>query len=80
MIDGEAVHHTKDRGWVYYITFMSENGEKVVVKPSSEVKSAMKSAGLPPELLPGSGDVAACVRMAHALRLGMGKTLEAHKR
>lgn len=31
----------------------------------------LKTAGLPAELLTGSGDVAACVRIAHGLRLGM---------
>lgn len=41
---------------------VSATGELVYTTPSAEIKTALKAAGLPAELLPGSGDLAACVR------------------
>lgn len=70
LIEGEENHHRKARGWTYYITYMNKNGDARRVKPSSEIKSYLKQQGLDPRLLAGSGDVAACVRIAHAIRAG----------
>ena len=36
-----------------------------------ELKKKMKAAGMNPELLKGSGDVAAMIRILHALRAGI---------
>lgn len=46
-------------------------GEEAHTKAPTGIKAHLKTAGLPAELLTGSGDVAACVRIAHGLRLGM---------
>jgi hypothetical protein len=71
LIEGEEVSHRKARGWVYRVTFVGADGKSKVVKPSSDIKAAMKAAGLHAALLSGSGDVAACVRIAHGLRAGL---------
>lgn len=69
LIEGEEAHHRKARGWAYWITFVHEG--KAHTKAPTGIKAHLKTAGLPAELLTGSGDVAACVRIAHGLRLGM---------
>lgn len=69
LIEGEEIHHRKARGWAYNITFL-HNGNERTIKPSSEIKQQMKAAGMPPELLKGSGDIAACVRIAIGARDG----------
>lgn len=74
LIEGEENHHKKARGWFYRVSFMHE-GELVRVLPSSAVKAAMKAAGLAPQLLAGSGEVAACVRIAHGLRAGFAEQI-----
>lgn len=71
LLEGEEMHHRKARGWTYHLTFVGQDGEAVRVSPSAERKAAMKAGGLDPELLKGSGDVAAMIRMAHALRAGV---------
>lgn len=72
LIEGEANHHRKLRGWTYRITFINPiDGEKACFSPSAEIKQELKSKGLPAELLAGSGDLAACVRIAHAVRSGL---------
>lgn len=71
LIEGEENHHRKLRGWTYDVTFVDKDGELRTVHPCAEIKSALKAGGLPPELLAGSGDVAACVRIAHAVALGI---------
>jgi len=71
LIEGEEMHHRKARGWTYRTAHVTAAGELVYTTPSAEIKAAMKAAGLPAELLPGSGDLAACVRIAHGLRLGL---------
>jgi hypothetical protein len=71
LIEGEALHHRKARGWLYTACFMGADGAPVWVRPSHELKATMKAAGMPAHLLAGSGDVAACVRIAHAVRLGI---------
>lgn len=73
IIDGEANHHRRfDRGWTYQVRALTPSGRDTGwVVPSGEIKAALKAAGLPVPLLPGSGEVAACVRIAHAIRLGL---------
>ena len=51
---------------------MGAAGDLVIISnPGAETKAAMKAAGLPVHLLTGSGEIAACVRVAHAVRLGI---------
>ena len=72
LIEGEENHPRKARGWTYWVKFMGADGTLQMVRdPGADEKVAMKAAGLPAELLPGSGQVAACVRLAHAVRLGI---------
>lgn len=71
MIEGEEMHHRKARGWTYAITFIGADGEARRVRPGSEIKATLKANGLEPALLAGSGDVAACIRIAHAIRAGI---------
>lgn len=71
MIEGEENHHQKARGWTYRISFINPNTHELVknVTPTAAHKAAIKSAGvLPIEMLAGSGDIAACVRIGHAVR------------
>lgn len=70
LIEGEENHHRHARGWTYWVTFVGLDGAVHVVQPNSEIKAALKKAGLDRALLAGSGDVAACVRIAHGLRAG----------
>lgn len=72
LIDGEEAHHRKNRGWSYRVIWMDpETGERCRVFPNAEIKAALKAGGLAPELLKGSGDVAAAIRIAHGLRAGI---------
>jgi len=72
MIEGEENHHRNNRGWSYWITWCGAAGQARRIKnPSSQIKSAMKQAGCDAALLPGAGQVAAAVRAAHGVRLGM---------
>lgn len=73
LIEGEEVSHRKARGWSYQVTFV-RNGAAHTTTPGG-TKAAMKAAGMPAELLTGSGDVAACVRVVHGLRLGMADVI-----
>lgn len=71
MFQGEEMHHRKNRGWVYWITWVDGAGALHYTKPSMAIKIALKANGLPPALLSGSGDVAALIRIAHGIRLGI---------
>ena len=71
MFQGEEMHHRKNRGWVYWITWVDADGALHYTKPSMTLKKALKANGLPPALLAGSGDVAALIRIAHGVRLGI---------
>lgn len=71
LLEGEENHHAKNRGWTFWLTTV-KNGKLIRgVKYSSDRKAAMKAAGLPAQYLPGSGDIAGLIRMAHALQLGL---------
>ena len=71
LIEGEENHHRHARGCTYWVTFVGLDGAVHVVRPSGDIKAALKKAGLDRALLAGSGDVAACVRIAHGLRAGL---------
>lgn len=70
MFEGEAMHHSKPRGWMYHLTCIYK-GEKHTFKASAEMKARLKARGLDVNLLPGSGDLAGIVRIAHAIRAGI---------
>ena len=71
LIEGEEIHHRKARGWTYQVAIVSPDGTPVYIQPDAALKATLKAGGLPARLLPGSGDVAACVRVVHAHRLGL---------
>ena len=72
-LKGRHNHHRKTRGWTCRLTFVTEAGDLVRVcnEDFGGIKVLLKQQGLAAEYLKGSGDVAAMVRIAHALRLGM---------
>lgn len=73
LIEGEENHHRNNRGWSYWVTYCDNDatGTRRIKNPGADEKAAMKAAGLPAELLAGSGGVAAAVRFAHGVRLGL---------
>lgn len=71
LIEGEENHHRHARGWTYWVTFVGLDGAVHVVQPSGDIKAALKKAGLDRALLAWSGDLAACMRIAHGLRAGL---------
>lgn len=71
IIHGEEIHHRHQRGWGYQIGYMNQEGDLEWVTPTRENKAALKEAGMDKALLTGSGDLAACVRVAHGLRQGL---------
>lgn len=76
LFEGEANHHSRnDRGWTYFISAVTIEGEFVVLTSGFSVQKAeLKAQGMAPELLMGSGDIAAMVRIAHGLRAGLKVT------
>lgn len=76
LFEGEANHQRRnDRGWSYWLAHVSESGEFVRYESGfSAQKAEMKAQGLAPELLTGSGDIAAMVRIVHGLRAGLSVT------
>jgi hypothetical protein len=50
---------------------MGIDGTLQRVTPAKEHKQAMKSAGMPTDWLKGAGQLAACVRLIHGLRMGL---------
>lgn len=73
LFEGESNHHRRsDRGWSYWLAFVTETGELVRYESGfSSQKSEMKAQGLSAGLLTGSGDIAAMVRIVHGLRNGL---------
>lgn len=72
LLEGEANHPRRQRGWTYWVTYVRDDGELVrFVSGFGVQKAAAKRQGLPPALLAGSGDLAGAVRVGHALRLGL---------
>lgn len=80
LLEGQANHRTKSRGWSYWVHFVDEHGD--LIQPHgtwSEFKRRLKEAAgtYDAELLKGAGDLAACVRWAHIQRAGGVDTLRA---
>lgn len=76
LFEGESNHHRRrDRGFWYCLTYVTLQGEVLVfVSGFGAQKKQMKAQGLPRELLTGSGDIAAMVRIVHGLRAGLTVT------
>lgn len=72
LFEGEANHHRRtDRGWTYWVTYVDAEGQLQRFRSGfAEQKAQLKEQGMPTELLKGSGDIAAMVRIAHGIRLG----------
>ena len=68
---GEENHHRKTRGWSYALWWVDAAGNLVGRTPNTDTKLKLKAAGIDPQLLRGSGDVAAMVRLAHGIRAGL---------
>jgi hypothetical protein len=79
LFEGESNHHRRtDRGWTYWVTCVLANGELIeLVSGFGTQKKELKRQGMAPELLMGSGDIAAMVRIAHGVRLGLTITADA---
>lgn len=72
MFEGEENHAYKNRGWSYWLRYVTPDGSLLVYRSGfSAQKIAAKAQGLTSSLLAGSGDIAGAVRVAHALRAGM---------
>lgn len=74
LFEGEANHHRRtDRGWSYWVSVVDNSGTLFRAKSGEfgELRKRMKAAGLVAQLLTGSGDIAAMVRIAHAVRDGL---------
>lgn len=72
LIEGEQVHcRHPERGWTYRIGYMGIDGALHRVTPINEHKQALKAAGMPVEYLKGAGQLAACLRIIHGLRMGL---------
>jgi hypothetical protein len=77
LFEGEANHHRRtDRGWTYCIQVVTHHGELLLLQSGfSAAKAALKAQGMVPEMLKGSGDIAAMVRIAHGVRAGLKVTI-----
>lgn len=72
----EAVHHTKQRGWIFWAYFLNANGDLCrIANPKKDVKAVAKAANMP-DILAGAGNHAALVRVAHLVRAGLLDELE----
>ena len=73
LFEGEANHHRSNRGWSYWVTYVTEAGDLVKIghQDFGDIKVLFKQQGMEPDYLKGAGDVAAMVRIAHGLRMGM---------
>lgn len=73
IIEGEANHHRNLRGWTYRLRGLDANGQEIRMKSGqfSGLKPLLKQACIEPSLLAGAGDIAAAVRIIHAVRAGI---------
>lgn len=72
LIEGEENHHRNNRGWSYWVSYCDTDGIlRRVRNPGADEKAKLKAAGLPVEIMKGSGGVAAAVRFAHGVALGL---------
>ena len=77
LFEGEANHHRRhDRGWSYRLRVVGEDGQLHAFSSGGfgQQKAQLKQQGMPPELLRGSGDVAAMVRIVLGVRSGLQVT------
>ena len=76
LFEGEANHHRRtDRGWTYFIRAVTNDGELLSLRSGfSSQKAELKAQGMVPDMLKGSGDIAAMVRIAHGVRAGLSVT------
>lgn len=76
VIEGEEVHHRKARGWFYWLRGVDPTGKRIVIESGEfgPLKPLLKDAGLAADLLSGRGDIAAAVRVIHAVRAGIDVT------
>ena len=75
----EAKHHRKMRGYDVQIGVVSQ-GKIAWHRPNASTKAAIKAWASPEQwasLSKGSGDVAACLRLLLAMRLGFGQPVAA---
>ena len=70
-LEGEEKHHRKPRGWSYTLRWIGKDGNLVSMSPAGHIKQILKDGGLESQLLKGSGEVAAMVRMMHGVRAGI---------
>ena len=77
LFEGEANHHRSNRGWSAWVTYVTEAGDLVKVehKEFGTIKTLLKQQGMEPDYLKGAGDVAAMVRIAHGLRMGLSASI-----
>ena len=76
LVEGEQVHHRRpERGWTYRLGYMGIDGALYRVTPANEHKKALKAGGMPVDFLKGAGELAACVRLIHGLRMGLHANL-----
>lgn len=71
VIDSEAMHHVKHRGYMVSIGFVTRGGVEWA-EPTAATKAAIKAAATPEQwerLKRGSGDVAACLRLLMAVEM-----------
>ncbi|EHL24153.1 hypothetical protein KYG_04215 [Acidovorax sp. NO-1] len=71
IIEGEQLFHRHRRGWTYRIGYMGIDGALHRVCPRMVHKEALKAAGIAPDHLKGSGELAACVRLILGMRMGL---------
>jgi len=73
LIEVEQKNPRRDGGYRCRMVIVDQDAPEGVryIEPSSIHKQVMKSAGLPVELLPGAGPLAGCIRILHAMRLGV---------
>ncbi|MDO8905967.1 hypothetical protein [Hydrogenophaga sp.] len=76
LFEGEANHHRRtDRGWTYAVSLALPDGRFLCLTSGfGAQKLLLKEQGMAPEQLKGAGDVAAMVRIAHGMRLGLSLT------
>lgn len=71
LIEGEATQPCKPARWEFTVSWVDRWGTFHKLIPTVETREALAAAGLPAKLQDGAGGLAACVRVVHALRLGL---------
>lgn len=72
LFEGEENHHRNARGWSYWVHWIGADGVQHTRRSGfSDQKAGLKSAGIGAEYLPGAGEPAAMIRIAHGVRQGL---------